>query len=484
MSKESEGVVDMEKTIAPTVAQCVTAQDWIEAWRTARTEGSDTVMLTSDGPILSVLLMNRTTGALSRLPWDPRQNPWEEPWQPSWAGIGETVGAESRIGEERPDLAWRSSRIPSVRGKGIFVYPLGPVRADVAEALQYRLHVMGDEIVRLTLQNGFKERYIRDLVVGRTVAEALPVIARFTTTSNIHHTLAMVHAVEDAWQIQASNWARVTRTLLAELERAYSHLGDLAALAVSTGLPVPQMEYLHLKETLLRLNFSLFGHRYLRGTIVPGGLSTSEWSRDADPVGCARVVSDVLDQADAMAVGLERTSSFLDRLHGAGRVPSETVEWGRPVGPVGRASGLGMDVRQVRPYADYEDSDLRVPVEETGDSYARFRVRVQELAESLNLVRRILGGWHPREMSSDELTAAVSGAPVKDYGVGIVEAPRGLLAYWVRFAPNGRIAHVGIATPSERNWAVVPDAMANSNILQDFPIIDASFSLTVAGWDG
>lgn len=449
-----------------------------------RAEGFDSVMLAADGPLLAALLMNRQTGALSRLQWDARHSDWDETRQPSWSGIGDTVAAEYRLVLECPDLAWRFPDTPHVRGKGVFTYPLGPVRADVAECLLYRLHVMGDEIVHLTLQHGYKERHIRDLVYGRTVPEAMPVIARFTTTSNVHHSLAMALAVEDAWGIHVSDRVQTTRTLLAELERSCSHLGDLAALAVSTGLPVPQMEYLHLKELLLRINFSLFGHRYLRGAIVPGGLAADGWPHPVDPIGCARVVSAVLDQANSVAAGLQRTSSFLDRLHGAGRVPPATVQWARPVGPVGRASGLGMDVRQVRPYANYTDFDLRIPVESGGDAYARFRVRVQELSESLHVVRRILGGWHPGGLSSIKPEVLKGRMPTSELGVGIVEAPRGLLAYAVRFTSDGRIATLGIATPSERNWAVVPDAMANTNILQDFPIIDASFSLSAAGWDG
>ncbi len=484
MKRGRDDVVDMGKTLAADETRYRTAHEWIGAWLSRRGGGFDSVMLTADGPLLAALLIHRQTGELVRLQWDARRSDWEETRQPSWSGIGDTLAAEYRIVQERPDLAWRAPDRPRVRGKGVFTYPLGPVRADVAECLLYRLHVMGDEIVRLTLQNGYKERHIRDFVCGRTIPEALPVIARFTTTSNVHHTLAMALAVEDAWGIQVSAGVQTTRTLLAELERASSHLGDLAGLAVSTGLPVPQMEYLHLKETLLRLNFSLFGHRYLRGTIVPGGLTTAGWPPNPDPVGYAQTVTDVLDQAHTIAAGLQRTPSFLDRLHGAGRVPPPTVAWARPVGPVGRASGLGWDVRQVRPYAAYADFDLRVPVESGGDAYARFRVRVQELTESLNIVRRILGGWHPGGLSPANPAVVMGRTPEEEYGVGIVEAPRGLLAYAARFTADGRIAKVGIATPSERNWAVIPDTMANTSILQDFPIIDASFSLSVAGWDG
>lgn len=460
-------------------------QEWGSAWRDAREQGGESIMLTADGARLAVLLMHRQTGELSLLSWDTREAGREDPWQPSREGIGETRPAEYRLAQELPDLRWELPSRPKVHGKGVFMYPLGPVRADVAESLLYGLHVMGDEIVRLTLQNGFKRRHIRELVLGRTVDEAMPVIQRFTTTSNVHHTMAMAMAVEEAWNVSVPYQATRTRTLMAELERAYSHLGDLAALAVSTGLPVPQMEYLHLKEMILRVNFSLFGHRYLRGTIVPGGVDMTRWPQDLDPVQSARRVSDILDRAQGIAHGLARTSSFLDRLHGAGRVPADSVAWARPVGPVGRASGLPMDVRQIRPYADYPGVNLRVPIDSRADAYARFRIRVQELDQSLQLVRRILGGWHPEATSPKEARVAIEGPPEHEFGAGLVEAPRGLLGYWVRFEPRtGRIGHIGIATPSERNWTVVPEAVSNHNILQDFPIIDASFSLSVAGWDG
>jgi Ni,Fe-hydrogenase III large subunit len=65
----------------------------------------------------------------------------------------------------------------------------------------------------------------------------------------------------------------------------------------------------------------------------------------------------------------------------------------------------------------------------------------------------------------------------------VVEAPRGLLSYRVSVGSDFTIRQLDVSTPSERNWYVVPPAVANKNILQDFPIIDASFGLSVAGWD-
>ncbi len=456
---------------------------WLNAWQSLRDRNHETVLLDGDGMKLTALLMNCSTGSMVAIetPVPSLPSPSRMPAQPSHLGMQDTLIAEQWLANGSPSLAWKTPELPPVRGKGLFTYPLGPVRADVSESLYYELTVMGDEIIRLNLNPGFKRRHIREWVRGRTIDEAMPIISRFTTTSNVHHTLAMALAVEDAWNLPIAMEVHETRTLLAELERAESHLGDLALLAVSTGLPVPQMEYLHLKETLLRVNSRLFGHRYLRDSIVPGGLDSTLWPGGVHPRHEATVVARVRDEAARIADGLMRTSSFLDRLHGAGTVPKDTISAMRPVGPIGRASGRAFDVRTVRSYAAYLDADLRIPVEQNADAYARFRIRVRELDESLSLIQRMLGAWTPPAVAS---TPRGLGVPVRGHGVGIVEAPRGMLAYRLQVDSSGRIGHLGVATPSQRNWPTLPSAMANGNILQDFPIVDASFALSVAGWDG
>lgn len=461
---------------------------WMSAWHTARQSEWETVMLTGRDESLSTLLVHRTNGSVMALHYRPSAETDAECPAPSTVGMGETLSSQHRLAARWPKLGWERFVAPQVHGKGLFVYPLGPVRADVAESLLYRLTVMGDEIVHVHLDNGFKRRHIRDLVHHRTIAEAMPIISMFTTTSNVHHTLAMSLACEEAWGLEVHEDVSRTRTLMAELERAYSHIGDLAVLVVSTGLPVPQMEYLHLKEELLRVNHTLFGHRYIRGSVVPGGLDTSQWPTMADMATIKRTIHQVLRQSNQIAEDLELTTSFLDRLHGAGIIPTHQIAHIRPVGPVGRSSGLATDVRYMRPYAGYNQLALSpVSVLTAADSYARYRIRVTELEQSLEIIDDILDTWSPesvRQMSTTSLHTTHE-PPKTASGIGIVEAPRGMLGYWVQLDPDsGRIEHLGIATPSQRNWMTYPNAMANGNILQDFPIIDASFSLSVAGWDG
>lgn len=451
----------------------------------ALSQDHDVVLLTGHRAQLIALLLSPTTGILRE--WRSTGNLSGIP-RPSDFGVGSILAAEQVLKDTLPALSWDSEEHIErrVHGKGVFLYPLGPVRADVAESLMYRLQVMGDEIIRLELVNGFKKRHIRELSQGKALADVLALAERVTGTSAYAHGLAYCLAVENALQIDVDPEVMLTRTIMAELERTYSHLGDLAALSVSTGLPVPQMEYLHHKESILRLNFRLFGHRYLRDVLAIGGirLPKSFFQESAAMIG--HEIVEILDDIHRIQDGLENTTSFLDRLHGAGTIPNTTIDFVRPVGPTGRSSGRVCDMRIIRPYLRYPETDLAPPLKFGADSYARFSVKAIELKQSLGVLRRLIGGWNPSVLRSwqgfegqSEMTDDVA------VGVGIVEAPRGVLVYRVMVNPRSlTIEHLDMATPSARNWYVVPPAMANKNILQDFPIIDASFNYTVAGWDG
>ncbi|MCL6562672.1 MAG: hydrogenase-3 subunit E [Firmicutes bacterium] len=444
-------------------------------------------------PAGPVAVLGSPESGLATVKLDLTHQPF--PWRiPSLVdrGVGEAWWAEMVTRQAVPSIEWH--RLPSahdiVYGKGVFRFPLGPVRGDVTESLSIQLSVMGDEIIQVHLVNGLKQRQMRRQALGLTPAEAVRVIERWTGTSTVAHSLAFSLAVEDALGLVSSNpRADMMRSILAELERVHSHLADLASLCAATGLPVAQMDYLRWREEALRLNFRLTGHRYLRGRVSPGGLSGIEWPQSLDFRAVQDHVIRLLEGSQEIAERLSRTPSFLDRLHGAGRIPPPTINYVRPVGPVGRASGLAGDVREWWPYAAYGRDRFTVPQQRTADAYARFWVRTCELAESLSLLRRWVNGlgetlWQPPP-GEPTLSSLRSPGGGQREGIGMVEAPRGCLVYRVVLeGAEARLAHLGVATPSSRNWYAFPPAVANHNILQDFPIIEASFGLSVSGWDG
>ncbi len=374
-----------------------------------------------------------------------------------------------------PPSIWRhASRRRPVRGRGLHLMPLGPVRGDVSESLAYQLVVLGDEIHHVRLRAGYKRRHVVQAMAGAEIDAALLVAERVTGTSPVAHALAFSEAAEEAQGRAVSGDDRRARVVLAELERITSHVGDLALLAASTGTVAAAADWLRIKERLLRYQAELTGHRYLRGVVAPGGLH-HPLSGSLGDLGA--LLKAIAGQVRDIAGALERTNSYLDRLHNAGRLPVHAdgaVYW---TGFVGKSAGLRRDWRWDRPYAGYQGITAQMlPVSlDRPDAYGRARVRLEEIQQSVALVERMLASEAPaaRKMRS----AGRAGV-----GYGLVEAPRGRLCYRLELE-GGRVHAASVTTASQLNWPAVPLALEQHNILQDFPIIDASFSLAVAALD-
>ena len=429
----------------------------------------------------------------------PREGPLESvtapvpATRPSVLGIGAALGDEARC----PEGTWLTEPAtrPGIRAEGVFTFPIGPVRGDIMESVAFQLRVVGDEILHLDLGLSYKERGLESLLRNREVFQAAEIAERVTGTTTVAHAYAFALAVEAALKISVKEEASRLRGLLAETERVAVHLGDLALLAASTGLPVAQMELMALKERVLRANEGFSRHRYLRGMVRPGGISRPVTQEDVRPW-CEAVLS-TRPEAERVLSDLSHTPSFADRLVRAGTISEQTIRYVKPVGPTGRSAGLDHDVRRDHPYGPYAvRSPSRVPVRTGADAWARFEVRRDELLVSYDWLARTLSEPAPEEVAASFLHQRGPGRPdtesalrrARFAGVGRVEGPRGPIAYWVlcRWGGNldaSEVTQCSIASPSRRNWWTVPTAVANGNTMQDVPIIDASFALSVSGSD-
>jgi len=181
---------------------------------------------------------------------------------------------------------------------------------------------------------------------------------------------------------------------------------------------------------------------------------------------------------DRVFAQLGDTPSFLDRLNGAGIVLAQEAEAAGAVGPVGRASGSGPDTRRYRPYAGYADHPpAPVRREHTGDAWARWRVKTAEVRASLRWLDE--AATRLRQLDADREAQG----PRAGWGIGRAEGPRGEIVYVVGVDEAAVTTRVSVRTASMRNWALMPAAVARRNVLQDVPIIDASFALSAAGSD-
>lgn len=388
----------------------------------------------------------------------------------------------------RRDHQWRTpiermtidpeDELPSLAAapEGVVDYPLGPVRSGVVESGHYTLRTVGEELVDFRLQLFYKHRGIEKRAEGLPLEHVLLIAERISGTSAFAHSLALCQAIEMAAGINVPERARSLRTLFAELERLYNHLGYHADLCQATGLAVGQAQFEILKEQVLRLNAAIVGHRYLFGLNVPGGLA-----RDVDPPQLSQVrqtvheIRTALDDLEPMLLG---SSSHLDRLEGTGILRADDARAYGAVGPIGRASGIDRDLRRDHPYAAYSALDFAVVTAESGDALARFQVRLGELRESMRIIDQVID-LMPGGPVREELVTPPAGAT----GLGWAESPRGESLHWIELGESGTVSRYRVRPASYASWQAFPLAIPGHNILTDFPVIEQSFGLSFAGAD-
>ncbi len=380
-------------------------------------------------------------------------------------------------GKEIPTADDRQFLMLHAHGEGVFEVPVGPIHAGIIEPGHFRFSQAGENIIRLDAKLFFTHRGIEKAVEGLTPDAALPMVERICGVCAVSHALSFSQAVEGMTGTVIPERARWIRVLTAELERLYNHVGDIGNLGAGMGFAVAVSNGARLKEGLLRLNEAVTGSRYLRGMVVPGGVAldvTAELRHEIDEA-LTRFEPDF-----AELVGLFRENdAFLDRVNTTGIVPFAAARELGVVGVAARASGVDWDMRRDKPYGGYDELDFAVPVHHSGDVAARLWVRVDEVPQTVRLIRQALGRI---AASGPALAAKVPAAAAGSTGAGWSESARGANVHWLMMGEDNRIWRYFVRSASYANWPALTVA-APGNIIPDFPLINKSFELCYACLD-
>jgi Ni,Fe-hydrogenase III large subunit/Ni,Fe-hydrogenase III component G len=361
----------------------------------------------------------------------------------------------------------------TVGGEGVYEIPVGPVHAGVIEPGHFRFSVMGETIIDMKSRLYFTHKGTEKLFEGRLAIDGIELAERVSGDTSVGHALAYAQAVEQAAGIEVPRAARRIRVVLLELERLYNHIGDFGGIANDTGYALANAHCLRIRERLLRLNKRLTGSRLLRGLIVPGGVAHGL------PAGVdvVREVDSVLADFDDIVTLTLANTLVADRLDGAGALSRKHAEAYGVLGFVGRAAGRDIDTRRDRPFAAYDELEVRVPVFSRGDVMARTQVRVEEARESASLIDRVLRGGLDGPLQQP-IAAFDSSRPA----FGFVEGWRGRIVHAVKVGESGVLERVKIVDPSFFNWPALARALQN-NIVPDFPLCNKSFNQSYSGND-
>lgn len=374
-----------------------------------------------------------------------------------------------------PELTRPAGPIESVEGYGIFTFPYGPTSMGVPESGKFEVRTYGERILALEPVTGYKSRRILSSVVGLPVPDAALRIERLAGNFAAAHAAAFLAAAESAEGLEIPREELWVRALAQELQRIYNHLHVLARLAEAASQNVGAAQTHALAEETLRLQGSVFGHRWLFGALLPGGPR-----RRLDPAQRRELghrLAENLEQFQRLWELFQGSRTFIDRIQSTCTIRrDDAMRWGS-VGPTLRACGVAWDDRLRVPVPPYTDLFLELSQESAGDALGRLLVRAGEVRSSYLLLEQMLDRW-PGDPTTTE-PPAMAVAPGR--GLARVESPSGDLVYDVA-TDGGKVVHVGMRSATQANIPVFARGLRNG-VFTDFHFAWESFGLVFAEID-
>ena len=283
---------------------------------------------------------------------------------------------------------------PETGFRDVAVVNMGPQHPSTHGVLRLILTLQGETVLDARPDVGFLHTGIEKTAEVKTWSQAVTLTDRMDYLCPLANNLGYALAVEALLGVEIPERVSHIRVLLAELQRMASHFVWLGTSGLDAGASSMFLYGFQDREVILDLFEELSGVRMMTSYIQPGGLLADL------PEGFlprARAVLDGipahLDMYEKLLTGNE---IWRERTLGIGRLSAEEARAWAVTGPTARASGVDWDLRRDMPYAAYPDYRFRVPVRTQGDAYARYMVRMEELAESLSICRQALGKIAPQ----------------------------------------------------------------------------------------
>ncbi|MCB8978473.1 MAG: NADH dehydrogenase (quinone) subunit D [Ardenticatenaceae bacterium] len=379
---------------------------------------------------------------------------------------------------------------------------MGPQHPSTHGVLRLLVELDGENVVNLAPDIGFLHTGVEKTMESKTYTKALVMTDRMDYLSPMSNNLGYILAVEKLLGVEATPRAQVIRVILTEMARIASHLVWLGTHALDLAAMSVFLYCFREREYILDVFEMVAGQRMMVSYFRPGGL----W-RDV-PEEFEPAIRQFLDFfpakiADYEAL-LKNNPIFVDRTKGIGVVTAEqAMDWGM-TGPSLRGSGVNWDIRKAQPYCGYETYEFDVPVQTDGDVYARYRCRIQEMWESLRIIRQAMDRLPkgpvnidnrkivppPRSELGHSMEAVIHhfklwtegfNAP-SGYVYQSVESPRGEFACYLRGNGGPKPARVHFRTPSYVHVASLP-IMAKGLFVADLVSIIGSIDIVLGEID-
>ena len=262
---------------------------------------------------------------------------------------------------------------------------LGPQHPSTHGVLRLVLTLEGETVVDCTPVIGYLHRGIEKILENRPIMGGIRYMDNSDYLSPMLSETAYAGAVEQLMGIEPPRRAQYIRLLTNELQRIASHLVAVGTYGLDLGAFTPVMWAFRDREHIMNLFEALGGSRFNVNYLRVGGVLhdfPKGWLKD-----CETFLDRLDKNMQEMETLLTGNEIFEARTQGVGYIDQQqAIAWGL-TGPIMRASGVNWDLRVHRPYMAYREVPVNVQVRQEGDCFARYKVRMQEIIESIRLCR-------------------------------------------------------------------------------------------------
>ena len=268
------------------------------------------------------------------------------------------------------------------------VLNIGPSHPATHGTVKFLLTLDGETVVDMKVEVGYLHRGFEKMCESVSYSNVFPYTDRLNYCSAIMNNIGYALAVEKLCDLEVTERCKYIRVVTNELARISDHYTNIAAAALELGALTAFIYFVEARELVWDLLEKVCGARLTSNYIRVGGLMCDLPSGFNDDLEATYPKLDKLfDDVDKL---LTKNRIFLDRMRDTGAISKEeAISWGF-TGPCLRACGIDYDIRKKQPYLVYDRLDFDIPLGTTGDNFDRYLVRMEEIKQSLKIIKQAM----------------------------------------------------------------------------------------------
>lgn len=361
--------------------------------------------------------------------------------------------------------------------EGQLVINVGPQHPATHGVLHLVIILEGETIVKIEPHLGYIHRSIEKMSESLSYRQFIYVTSRMDYLSAHINNLGCALCVEKGMQIEVPARAQAIRIIMSELTRIASHELWIGAMAMDLGAMTPFFYTFRERETINDIMEQTCGARLTMNYMVPGGVMY-----DLHPEFVTRVrafITQFKDKVTELEDLVTNNIIFRNRTEGIGILSKEDAISFGCTGPVARASGVDGDIRKRFPYTGYEQLDFEQCLHQTGDSFARYIVRIREMYQSIRIIEQLIDQIPEGDFQAK--TKAVIKLPKGEFYTR-VETARGELGVYIISEGGTTPYRIKYRSPGFSNLSAL-DHMARGSKIGDLMATMGTLDLVIPDID-